>query len=391
MATEVIMPKLGMGMTEGTVVKWLKEVGDPVRKGEPVVVISSDKIETEVESPADGILLEITAPAEQVVPCGQVIGMIGVAEEKFQRESQPPAVPLPGAISPVARKMAEAAGIPLETLKGTGPHGRITKADVERALAERQTASSATAENETGQLAAKEAPSPLSDAEVIPFSPMRRVIANRMWQSLQQSAQVTLTLQADVTELMQVKGQLSRQAEERFGHKLTLTAFIARAVVLALQKHKGINSSYRDEGIYTYRSIHLGIAVALEQGLVVPVIRQAETCSLLKLSLAIQSLSERARQGLLTNEEMSGSTFTITNLGQYGIEYFTPVLNPPEAGILGVGALQDRPVFNEGAWLRRILLPLSLTFDHRVLDGAPAAAFLAEVRALLEQPYSLLL
>ncbi|UFJ39630.1 2-oxo acid dehydrogenase subunit E2 [Brevibacillus humidisoli] len=421
MAAEVIMPKLGMSMKEGTVTAWKKQVGDQVSKGDGVVEISSEKIEMEVEAPADGVLLHIAVAEGGTVPYGTVLGYIGQPGEKIEKTEQASdsgkagqaagesgsagektaeaatgqeqSASAPAAkkasvgglkISPVARKMAEEAGLPLDSVVGTGPQGRITKEDVEKALAAREQ-STETAPADTASVAAQES------VEITPVAGMRKVIATRMHESLQQSAQLTITMKADVTELLQLQKQLTAEVQKRYEKKLTVTDFIARAVVLSLGSHKQINSAYLDDRIETYGHIHLGIAVALEKGLMVPVIRHAEQLSLIQLSNAIKLVGERARSNQLSSVELKGSTFTITNLGAYGVEFFTPVLNPPEAGILGVGAIEDAAVYRGGEWQQRSLLPLSLTFDHRVLDGAPAAQFLGTIKRYLEEPYSLLL
>ncbi|MBH8609255.1 dihydrolipoamide acetyltransferase family protein [Thermoactinomyces sp. CICC 10521] len=423
MASEVIMPKLGMGMNEGTVVEWKKDMGDPVQKGDVVVIISSEKIELEVEASADGILLDITVPNGEVVPVGTVIGYIGAPGEKVEMEeksqpsltakeevtavaesaqlvsnSVPPVKTSKIKITPIARKMAESAGLDIQTLVGTGPQGRITKEDVEKAIADKASISPTSIqrqpllpENESAVAdLAREMEENHISAERKVVSGMRKVIATRMFESLQQSAQLSMTMTADVSDLLLLQKHMEEEVYTRYELKLTITDFIARTVVLALQKHKQMNSSWIDDSIYTYPYVHLGIAVALEKGLVVPVIRHAERLSLIELAKEIKSLGRRARSSQLNAEEMKGSTFTITNLGAYGVEVFTPILNPPEAGILGVGAVQDVPVYIGESLQRRRLLPLSLTFDHRVLDGAPAAQFLATVKHYLEQPYSLL-
>ena len=427
MAVEVIMPKLGMSMVEGTVIAWKKKVGDPVAKGERIVDISSEKIEMELEAPEDGVLLAIIVNDGEVVPYGTVLGYVGQSGEKLETSAQPAAgstqnqevaatavaevqeqaAPSPAArkgsspkISPVAKKMAEEAGLQWELIVGTGPQGRITKEDVEKALAS-GAAVQPVATVSSSAAASTPDPAPVNTAslqelvESTAVTGMRKVIATRMLESLQQSAQLTMTAKIDVTDLLSLQKQLAAETERRQEGKLTVTDFIARAVVLSLKKHKQMNSAYLTDGqdarIETYGHVHLGIAVALEKGLVVPVIRHADTLSLLEISKAIKSLGERARNNQLGGDEMKGSTFTISNLGAYGVEHFTPVLNPPEAGILGVGAIEAVPVYRGEELLRRSLLPLSLTFDHRVLDGAPAAQFLASVKDYLENPYSLLL
>lgn len=421
MASEVIMPKLGMGMEDGTVVEWKKDVGDPVKKGDVVVVISSEKIELEVEAADDGILLDIVVPNGESVPVGTVIGYIGTPGEKvgdeekrqasFTADEQVAAVaesarsvatlasPVKKSkvkITPIARKMAEAAGLDIEKIVGTGPQGRITKEDVEKAIANQASLSSTSIQekpitNESTRVdRAQEIVEDNTPEERKLVSGMRKVIATRMYESLRQSAQLSMTMTADVSDLLLLQKQMAEDVLSRYELKLTVTDFIARAVVLALQQHKQMNSALIGESIHTYSHVHLGIAVALDNGLVVPVIRHAERRTFIELAKEIKSLGRRARSGQLNPDELKGSTFTITNLGAYGVEVFTPILNPPETGILGVGAIQDAPVYIGESLQRRSLLPLSLTFDHRVLDGAPAAQFLATVKRYLEQPYSLL-
>lgn len=414
MAVEVLMPKMGMAMKEGTVSHWTKQVGDLVAKGEVIASISSEKIEADLEAPADGVLLKIAVSEWEGVPPGTVIGYIGhpteqIAEETAatatlqtaspEKKSEEPVATVETAtiavspasakevkISPVARKLAEAAGIPLESLSGTGPAGRITKEDVEKAVAEREAKQAVAAKVDWPAATTVE-----ETVEQLPVAGMRKVIASRMMASLRESAQLTITARADVTDLIALQKKMNEITQKEHDTKLTLTDLIARATVLALQKHKQINSAYIDDRIHWYGHVHLGIAVALEQGLVVPVVRHAESTSLLDLSRRIKALAAQAREGTLGMEEMQGSTFSITNLGAYGVEFFTPVLNPPEAGILGVGAVQETPVFVGEEVQRRSMLPLSLTFDHRVLDGAPAAEFLHTLRKYLEEPYRMLL
>ncbi|OQP00390.1 2-oxo acid dehydrogenase subunit E2 [Geobacillus sp. 44B] len=411
MAVEIFMPKLGMSMKEGTVVEWLKKKGDKVKKGESIAVISSDKIETDIEAPQDGVLLEILAEQDETVEVGKVIGYIGQEGEKPgdqsnetpQQAMQEVAVSV-GTIeakatsrhmlrvSPAARKLAREAGIDLSNILGSGPKGRITRADVEKAIRLKQTSLQLGNEKQT---IVETSPITITTEQkgvtVKPVTGMRKVIATRMFASLQQTAQLTIHMKADVTELLKLQGQIKGALQDEPDVKLTITDFIARATILALCIHKQMNSLYQDGHIHTYDSVHLGIAVALENGLVVPVIPYAEKLSLKEISKKIKELSVRAREGKLSSEEMRGSTFTITNLGAYGVEFFTPVLNPPEVGILGVGTVTDMPVFVGDAIQKRKILPLSLTFDHQVIDGAPASQFLATIKNYLENPYKILL
>ncbi|HBU90455.1 MAG TPA: branched-chain alpha-keto acid dehydrogenase subunit E2 [Bacillus pumilus] len=376
MAVEVVMPKLGMSMKEGTVSVWNKEVGETVNKGESIASINSEKIEMEIESPAEGTILDIKVSEGEGVPPGTVICYIGEGnepvEEKKARDNQSKPKKERKKISPVARKMANSANLDIDTLVGTGPGGRITKEDVLHALPEREEKK----QNET---------------EHQPINMMRKTIASRMMESLQTSAQLTITLKADVTQLTNLQQQLNETAIARYDTKLTITDFVAKAAILSLLEHPAMNSQYHNGVVETFENVHLGIAAALDNGLAVPVIQHAERLTLIELAKSIKLYGQKAREGKLLHDEIQGSTFTLTNLGAYGVEHFTPILNPPEAGILGVGTMYDTPVYREDELCKGTILPLSLTFDHRVLDGAPASAFLSTVKAHLEEPISTLL
>ncbi|MEH7636057.1 dihydrolipoamide acetyltransferase family protein [Bacillus pumilus] len=376
MAVEVVMPKLGMSMKEGTVSVWNKEVGETVNKGESIASINSEKIETEIESPAEGTILDIKVAEGEGVPPGTVICYIGEGNEQVEEKKEKGLPPKQKKerikISPVARKMANSANLDIDTLVGTGPGGRITKEDVLNALPERKEKK----QNET---------------EHQPMNMMRKTIASRMMESLQTSAQLTITMKADVTKLTNLQQQLNETAIARYETKLTITDFVAKAAILSLLEHPAMNSQYHNGVVETFENVHLGIAAALDNGLAVPVIQHAERLTLIKLAKSIKLYGKKAREGKLLHDEIRGSTFTITNLGAYGVEHFTPILNPPEAGILGVGTMYDTPVYREDELCRGTILPLSLTFDHRVLDGAPASAFLSTVKAHLEEPISILL
>ncbi|MCY7705293.1 2-oxo acid dehydrogenase subunit E2 [Bacillus safensis] len=376
MAVEVVMPKLGMSMKEGTVSVWNKEVGETVNKGESIASINSEKIEMEIESPAEGTILDIKVSEGEGVPPGTVICYIGEGneqvEEKKEKDLPPKQKKERIKISPVARKIAQSANLDIQTLVGTGPDGRITKADVLRALPD---------EKEKQQKEPKHQP----------VSMMRKTIASRMMESLQTSAQLTITMKADVTKLTALQSELNETAAGRHDIKLTMTDFVAKAVVLSLLEHPAMNSQYQNDRVETFEHVHLGIAAALDHGLAVPVIRHAEKLSLIELAKSIKSYGKKAREGKLLHDEIEGSTFTITNLGAYGVEHFTPILNPPEAGILGVGKADHMPVYHGNELCKGTILPLSLTFDHRVLDGAPASQFLSTVKVYLENPVSILL
>ncbi|MDR9796618.1 dihydrolipoamide acetyltransferase family protein [Aeribacillus pallidus] len=403
MTVEIIMPKLGMSMEEGTVVEWLKKKGDPVKKGEPVVVISSDKIEKDIEAPQDGVLLEIAAEQDETVEVGKAIGYIGQEGEVINNITNDAAQEVATTIlkeeslssqttirvSPAARKLAREAGIDLSSISGSGPKGRITRADVEKAIQSKKASPHLEPEQEvvipTNKPAEKQ-----EDIAVKTVTGMRKVIASRMFTSLHQTAQLTIHMKADVTSLFELQEKIKSELQEEQNLKLTITDFVAKAVILSLRNQKQMNSLYENGQIQTYDSVHLGIAVALENGLVVPVLRHADKLSLNEISKNIKELSKKAREGNLSSEEMSGSTFTITSLGAYGVEFFTPILNPPEVGILGVGTAADTAVFSGDTIQKRKILPLSLTFDHQVIDGAPASQFLGLVKKYLEKPYQLL-
>lgn len=406
MAVEVVMPKLGMAMKEGTVSLWSKEVGDPVEKGEAIASINSEKIEMDIESPADGTILNIAVQEGQGVPPGTVICHIGnpneknISNEPVTEETEPeiheqvtpntkesPILPMGERlmITPVARKMAQAANLDIEKVQGTGPGGRITKEDVQKVIEKRDAKSVNSEERIT------DPQHPLDSPQQVPVTGMRNIIAKRMMESLQSSAQLTLTMKVDVTDLVILQKQAAGVLQKHESTKLTITDFVAKAVVLSLKEHPKMNSAYIEDNIHLYEHVHLGLAVALEKGLVVPVIRNAESCTLRQLSKKGKELARQARDGQLPSEDMQGSTFTISNLGAYGVEHFTPILNTPETGILGIGSAYDTPLYIGYELERRTILPLSLTFDHRVLDGAPASAFLQTLKRYLEEPITVIL
>ena len=399
MAVEVVMPKLGMAMKEGIITSWNIKAGDNVAKGELIASINSEKIETEIEAPADGTVLDIAVSEDEGVPPGTVICYIGKPNEKVEMQESTHVVEEKTSnievqnvqnqeangkevskqrikISPVAKKIAKSENLDIKALVGTGPGGRITKADVLKALEVRGIVPEISEQEESN---------------VIPVTGMRKAIANRMHASLKNSAQLTLTMKVDVTDLVALHKEIAKIIQKRYDNKLTITDFVSRAAVLALGEHKEMNSAYIDDAIHQFEHVHLGMAVALEKGLIVPAIRFANNLSLVELSKEIKNVAQKARAGSLSSDDMHGTTFTISNLGSFGIEYFTPVLNTPETGILGIGAIEHVPVYKGKKLKKGSMLPLSLTFDHRVLDGAPAAAFLRTIKHYLEEPITILL
>jgi len=416
MATRLDVPQLGLTMETGTILQWVKAEGDKVEKGQPVVVIQTDKVEYEVEAPVAGTLLKIAAKEGAELPVGSLMGVIGQPGEEIATllggtpaakaaPVEPPAArPAPAApsqpapvaapapvrapgervkVSPVAKKLAQDHGIDVNTLIGTGPEGRIVREDVERAIASKGQAPAA------GPPQAGRAPSPAPQAAVadsIPLSGMRKVIFDRMGQSWREAARVTLFADADVTELVRLRQAKGAEWERRFGLKPSYSDLIHLAVARALREESRINCRLDGQAVRVRREINLSFAVDLGEGLVAVVIKDADKKSLADLAGAARDLADRARTGKLTADDMADATFTVSNLGGFGVEYFTPIINQPQAGILGVGKIMEKPVVRDGGIHVRSMLTLSLVFDHRLLDGAPAAKFLAKVKELLESP-----
>ena len=398
MATRVDMPQLGLTMETGTILRWLVAEGEAVEKGTPIVLIQTDKVEYEVESPAAGTVLKVIGKEGAELPVGTLMAVLGQPGEDVsalvgaapaaaptaeapkaepRAESQAPAKPAvpvraPGErvkISPVAKKLAQEHGIDINVLAGTGPEGRIIREDVERAIA-------------AGPSRAAAQPA----AATIPVAGMRKVIFDRMGQSSREAARVTLFADADVTELVRLRQTQGAEWERRFGVKPSYTDLIHFAVARALREEPRINCCLDGQTVRVRGEVHLGFAVDLGEGLVAAVIKDADRKSLGELAKAARDLAERGRAGKLNPDEMTDGTFTVSNLGGFGIGHFTPIINLPQAAILGIGAIQERPVVINGGIHVRSILPLSLAFDHRLIDGAPAAKFLAKVNELLTNP-----
>jgi pyruvate dehydrogenase E2 component (dihydrolipoamide acetyltransferase) len=412
------MPQLGLTMETGTILQWLKAAGDTVEKGQPVVLIQTDKVEYEVESPAAGTLLKVAAQEGAELPVGSLMAVLGDPGEDISgllraapavasgagsrepgaeteeprtqpgtRSREPRAasgpVRAPGErvkISPVAKKLAQEHGIDVATLIGTGPEGRIVREDVERAIAGKSHEPRATSHEPSGE--SREAKTP----ESIPLSGIRKVIFDRMGQSWREAARVTLFADADMTEMVRLREAKGAEWERRFGIKVSYSDLIHMAVARALREEPRINCRLDGQAVRVRKEVNLSFAVDLGEGLVVVVIKDADRKSLGDLAKAARDLAERARAGKLSPDDMVDGTFTVTNLGGFGVEAFTPIINQPQAGILGIGKIMEKPVVLGGGIHIRSMLTLSLVFDHRLLDGAPAAKFLAKIKALLEQP-----
>lgn len=427
MATEVIMPKVDMVMETGMLVEWLKNEGDHVKKGDALFVINTDKAAIEVESPADGTLAGVTAQVGDVVPVTTVIAYILAAGESLPEKSPAPAtaasvkaagtpvVSEPAAVavavagaapvelgkkraSPVARRVAKELGLSLDQISGRGPRGRIHKADVlafqkpqltAEAPAAPSTAAFATVPAAPGLTAAI----PLPDArrkQVVPLSGVRKIISERLAYSAFTAPHINLSLTVDMTEAVRLRERILDPIQKQTGQRVSYTAIVARAVASVLPRHPYLNASLSDGSIILWEDVHLGIAASVDDNLIVPVIREAQNRSMGQLVTALADLTERGRNRRLTPAEMSGSTFTITNLGMYGIESFTAIINPPESAILAVGKMVDTPVSFEGQLVFRPMMNLTVSADHRICDGATVAKFLAELKSVLENPYLLI-
>ena len=397
MATEVILPRLGQGMESGTIVRWLKAEGDPVEKGEPLFELDTDKVTQEVEAETSGVLLRI-AVAEGEVPVGRTVAFIGaageiVAEASAPAEAAKPVAEAPVAeparvaaapepvtefrsaiangrvkASPLARRIARERGVDLRQLQGTGPEGRIVAEDVERAgVAPASVAAT---------------PVPAGAVERRPLSNVRKTIARRLTQAWTVPA-FMLTVSIDMTRANEVvAGQRERNPDMR----ITVTDLLTKVCAQALMRHREMNVQFAEDELLVFGSADVGIAVAAPSGLVVPVVRGAERLTLAEIAAVRGDLVARARDGKLRADDLDGGTFTISNLGMYGVDQFVAVLNPPQASILAVGATRDSVVPEDGELYVRPLMSVTLTCDHRAVDGATGAEFLRTVKAFLEDP-----
>jgi len=416
MATEIIMPKVDMVMDAGTFVEWMKQEGEQVQKGEPLFVILTDKANIQIEAPANGVLAGVRARPDDVIPVAEVIAYIlepgealpdtaqpkptvdtaVIAKDPLASEEATPEVTpsvlreiLRGKVraTPTARRLASQLGVDLTNLSGRGPRGRIHKADV-LAAAEQQPASAAQATVPSPRVLF-----PMPDArqkEVISLTGPRKVIAQRMSYSASTVPHINLSLRVDMSESSRLRDRVQESIQQNTGHSLSFTAIIAWAVASVLPRHPYLNASLQGDKIIVWHDVHLGIATSLEDYLIVPVIREAQTKRLEDIVTGLADLVERARSKHLTPAEMTGSTFTISNLGMFGIEQFTAIINPPEAGILAVGAIVESPVSTEDGIELRPMMNLTLCVDHRVVDGAAGARFFADLKSTLENPYLLI-
>ncbi len=438
MAQEIVLPQWGMEMQEGTIVRWLKQEGESVQEGEPLVEIETAKIVTEMESLASGVLAHILVPEGATVPIRTPLAIVAAPGEQVARPpgaapsvtaapatpshaaTAPPRLAAQGSpqVVPAARRLAQERGIDLSQVQGTGPGGRVLVEDVQRAIDVPTAAPSPPAEGavqvtpvarrmaqqhgidlsrvkgsgprgrivveDVERAIAAQAQPTVQAAQVVPIRGMRQTIATRMLQSLQTMAQVTLTTEVDVTDAMMLREGLARQWKDGGLSPLHL---VIKATARALKKHPRMNAIQKEHELELVREINVGVAVSLQEGLIVPTIRRADAKHLAEIARESRDLANKAREGKASYAEVTGGTFTITNLGGYGIDAFTPIINSPQVGILGVGRVIEKPAVYQGEIAKRSMMFLSLTFDHRMIDGAPAAEFLRAVKDHLENPW----
>ena len=419
-ATDIVMPQMGESIFEGTITKWLKNVGDKVQRDEPLFEISTDKVDAEIPAPASGVLTEIKAQAGTTVQVNAVVGVIGgaggavaaaptkTAPTPTVEAARPRAAEVAAPVaeeeeevtvdgtriksSPLVRKLAKEHGVNLAQVKGTGQGGRITKEDIQKFIegggAKAAAAPSAPPASKPAAPAPSAPPAPLP-GEVVPMTQMRKIIAQRMVESKHTSAHVHTVYEIDMTRVMNLREKVKKQFEQKNGVKLTPTTFFARAAVKGIRDFPIINSSVEGDNIRYHRNINIGIAVALDWGLIVPVIKNAEEKNIVGLQRAITDLGDRARGKKLKPDDVAGGTFTITNPGQFGQMFGLPIISQPQVAIMGIGSIKKMPVVltdengTDSIAIRQIC-HISLGYDHRIIDGAVADQFLRSVAKFLE-------
>jgi pyruvate dehydrogenase E2 component (dihydrolipoamide acetyltransferase) len=438
LSVNATMPKMGMTMKVGKISKWYKNEGDSVKKGEDLFEVETEKITNKIESPGSGILFQIVVPSGSTVPIGTILAVIAEKGEQPERiegiqagvvvemdgdptKSEPseskagPKEEKRILSTPSARRMAKELGVDLSLVPGTGPDGKVKDADVlkfheqgppspritplaaEIVKQEGLNLSEITGTGENGKITKEDVEQFLagskstdqqdaSPVKVIPFEGMRKAIADNMHASLQNAAQLTAFTEVDVTEMVRFRDLVRAEYKKDDFVKISYNDIIVMATSRALMRHPIMNSTLVGEEILVHGSVHLGIAVALPEGLIVPKVRNAEKKNLLQIATEVRQLAEKARKGTLVVEDVTNGTFTISNVSMLDMDGFTPVLNPPETGILGVGRVKEKPSVFNGEITIRHMMTLSLTFDHRIVDGAPAMTFLKDLARYLEQP-----
>jgi 2-oxoglutarate dehydrogenase E2 component (dihydrolipoamide succinyltransferase) len=427
MPTDIIMPQMGESIVEGTITKWLKKPGDKVQRDEPLFEISTDKVDAEIPAPASGVLQEIKVTEGTTVNVNTVVGTISADGEAAAKPAAAPAKPAPAAekpaakkeeekksaspppptpvahqeeaeeearSSPLVRKIAREHGISLSQITGTGLGGRITKQDIMSFIESQGSAQPAPESAPAQSATAAPAPRPAAPApypgDLVPMTNMRKIIAQRMIESRRTSAHVHCMYEIDFTRIVNLRNKQKSGFEQRHGVRLTFMPFFVRAAIIALQQWPIINASIEGENVRYHRNINVGIAVALDWGLIVPVLKNAGDLNFLGLQRGITDLGERARTKKLKPEDVEGSTFTVTNPGQFGAVFGLPIINQPNSAIMGVGGITKMPLVitdkdgNDSIAIRSVV-HLTLGYDHRLIDGAVADQFMAQVKKNLEQ------
>jgi len=397
MAMQVLMPKIGLTMVEGKIVEWKKKEGDWVEKGEILFIFETEKVTIEVEAPESGVLVKILVKVEETVPVGAVVGLLlpkegelleVPAEKKEIPYPRKEAHPLqfrtspPGRVraTPLAKKMSKEKGLDLKQIAGSGMGGRVRKTDVERAF--RRQLPSPPPEPVGAQRGEK--------GKLIKMTGMRRIIAQKMLASKIETAQIYMSNTINATKILESRERLLPVVDERVGVHLTITDILMKITAAAISLHPIMNTRWTPDGILWLDDIHMGMAMALEEGLIVPVIQDIGKKSVAEVAQARAELVEKGRKGKLIPDDMKGSTFTFSSLGMYGIEEFCPIINQPESAILGVGAILDKPVVINKEVVVRPMMKVTLSYDHRVIDGARAAEFMKTLKESMEDPILIL-
>lgn len=442
MATQIIMPKLGATMEEGTIVKWLVEVGDEIEEGDPIAEILTDKITLEIESTVDGVVLKTFFEEGDVVEVQSLVAYIGeegevvpenagsseakvddspdnlTANDEAIHESNNGGISTKNKVrrTPAARKLAEDNKVKLESVEGTGPKGRVKKQDVKAYINKKGEDSKVTPlaqktasinDINTKDIKGSGVNDKVVQADVLntmhlnhtsekveerkPFTGMRKMIADRLSISAYTAPHVTLTSEIDMTEVVEMRKKLIPTIESQVGLRVSYNEILIKAVASTLKSHNNINLSLQGNEIIYHADINIGFAVAIPDGLVVPVIKDASNKGLGQIIAESKELGNLAKMGNLTSEQMTGGTFTISNLGMFAVDAFNPIINQPESAILGVGRIVEKPIGINGEIKLRSMMTLSLSFDHRVIDGAPAASFLTDLKDMLENPMKLII
>jgi 2-oxoglutarate dehydrogenase E2 component (dihydrolipoamide succinyltransferase) len=418
MTNELIVPSLGESVSEATVSKWLKKVGESIKMDDPLVELETDKVTLEVNAPVNGILENIVAPEGTVVFVGKVLGSIGDSGSSEVQQSQPAPQPafqpsmvsFPSSVmssgqaepilSPAARKMAEEGHIQPQDLQGTAPGGRVTKNDVSqfetnRAASAAPTTSQSSAPSDTAyamtSVSSRQVQQIAQPEERVRMTRLRQRIAERLKEAQNTAAMLTTFNEIDMSHVMATRDSYREKFEKRFGIKLGFMSFFVKAVVSALKEIPAVNAEIDGEYIIYKNYYDIGVAVAAPQGLVVPVVRDADHLNFAEIEITIAQLGEKARTGKLSMEDLNGGTFTITNGGVFGSLMSTPILNPPQSGILGMHKIQKRPVVVDDRIDIRPMMYVALTYDHRVIDGREAVTFLVRVKENIEDPQRILL